>query len=67
MIIDSHAHIVPETFLEDARRLYRAVGSKDKTLKVFTVAEGGAQHRQRDSLSLGTSCIFDWLREKLRP
>ncbi len=52
--------------LRDARALYKAVGSKDKTLKIFTVAEGGAQHCQRDNVSLGTTYIFDWLQEKLR-
>ncbi|MEE9274753.1 MAG: alpha/beta hydrolase [bacterium] len=52
--------------LRDARALFRAVGSKDKTLKIFTAAEGGAQHCQTDNLSLGTTVIFDWLQEKLR-
>jgi len=49
----------------DARTLFQAVGSKDKTFKIFTVAEGGAQHCQRDNLSLGTTYMFDWLQEKL--
>jgi len=35
--------------LADAQALVNAVGSKDKTLKVFTAAEGGAQHCQRDT------------------
>ncbi|OGL69572.1 MAG: hypothetical protein A3J27_08490 [Candidatus Tectomicrobia bacterium RIFCSPLOWO2_12_FULL_69_37] len=50
-----------------ARSLYRASGSKDKTLKIFTVAEGGAQHCQRDNLSIGTAYIYDWLQDKLGP
>jgi len=52
--------------LKDARSLFNAVGSKDKTFKVFTVAEGGAQHCQRDNYSLGTAYMFDWLQEKLK-
>jgi hypothetical protein len=32
-----------------AHQLYDNVGSKDKTLKVFTVAEGGAEHCQVDN------------------
>ena len=52
--------------LADAQALHRAVGSKDKTLKVFTAAEGGAQHCQRDNMSLGVTYIADWLSEKLR-
>ena len=50
-----------------ARKLFRGVGSKDKTLKIFTVKEGGAQHCQRDNMSLGTTYIFDWLKAKLNP
>lgn len=53
--------------MRDARALFKAVGSKDKTFRVFTVKEGGAQHCHRDNLILGTSYIFDWLQEKLRP
>jgi hypothetical protein len=51
--------------MKDARALYNAVGSKDKTMKVFTVKEGGSQHCQRDNLSIGTAYMFDWLKEKL--
>ena len=39
--------------LADAQALYDACGSKDKTLRVFTAEEGGAQHCQRDYLTLG--------------
>ncbi len=53
--------------LRDARALFNAVGSKDKTFKLFRVKEGGAQHCQRDHLSLGVTYIYDWLREKLAP
>ena len=52
--------------LTDARALYEAVGSKDKTFKVFTAAEGGAQHCQRDNMSLGVTYMADWLSEQLR-
>ena len=51
----------------DARELFNAVGSRDKTLKIFTVREGGSRHCQRDNLSLGVTCISDGLMEKLRP
>ncbi|MFC1492061.1 alpha/beta hydrolase family protein [Nitrospinota bacterium] len=49
----------------EARALLRAVGSKDKTLRIFTVKEGGAQHCQGDNMSLGATYVFDWLQEKL--
>lgn len=51
--------------MEDARSLYHAVGSSDKTLRVFTAEEGGAQHCNRDHLTLGVTTIADWLAEKL--
>ena len=34
-------------------------------LMVFTAEEGGAQHCQRDYLSLGAATMFDWLEDKL--
>ena len=39
--------------LADAQALFDACGSKDKTFRVFTAEEGGAQHCQRDYLTLG--------------
>ena len=51
--------------MEDAEALYNACGSPDKTLRVFTTEEGGAQHCQRDYPSIGISTMFDWLTEKL--
>ncbi len=61
------AHGVDDTQIpmRDARALFNAVGSKDKTFKIFTVAEGGAQHCMRDNMTLGTTYIYDWLQEKL--
>jgi hypothetical protein len=51
--------------MADARALFDAVGSADKTFRVFTTEEGGSQHCQRDYLSLGVSVMYDWLAEKL--
>ena len=51
--------------LKDAQALYDASGSADKTLRVFTAEEGGAQHCQRDYLSLGTAVMWNWLEDKL--
>ena len=51
--------------MADAQALFDAVGSRDKTFRVFTPEEGGAQHCQRDYLTHGASVIFDWLAEKL--
>ncbi len=52
---------------EVAHQLYDNVGSKDKTLKVFTAAEGGADHVQVDNRQVGTDYICDWLSARLHP
>jgi fermentation-respiration switch protein FrsA (DUF1100 family) len=51
--------------LADAEALYNACGSADKTLRVFTAEEGGAQHCQRDYPSIAITTISDWLEDKL--
>ncbi len=53
--------------LADAQALYEASGSSDKTLRVFTGEEGGAQHCQRDYLTLGCSTMWNWFEDKLKP
>jgi fermentation-respiration switch protein FrsA (DUF1100 family) len=50
--------IVP---LASARKLYDAVGSTRKHLKVFTAADGGAEHCQVDNRQVGVDYIADWL------
>ena len=47
--------------LAEARKLYESVGSKNKTLRIFTEAEGGAEHCQVDNRQLGVDFIGDWL------
>lgn len=61
----THGELDAQIPLEDAYALYNAVGSRDKTIKVFTALEGGAQHCQGDNLTLGTTYVFDWFQEKL--
>ncbi len=51
--------------LADARALYDACGSADKTLRVFTADEGGAQHCQRDYLTFGCATMWNWFEDKL--
>ena len=51
--------------LKDAEALYAASGSSDKTLRVFTGEEGGAQHCQRDYLTLGCATMWNWFEDKL--
>ncbi|HVY59538.1 MAG TPA: prolyl oligopeptidase family serine peptidase [Xanthobacteraceae bacterium] len=51
--------------LADAQALYDACGSVDKTLRVFSSEEGGAQHCQRDYLSFGCATMWNWFEDKL--
>jgi dienelactone hydrolase len=51
--------------LEDAQALFDACGSPDKTFRIFTSEEGGAQHCQRDYLPLGCATMWNWFEDKL--
>ena len=51
--------------LADAQALYDAAGSRDKTLRVYTAEEGGAQHCQRDYLTLVVADMWNWFEDKL--
>jgi dienelactone hydrolase len=55
-------NIVP---LEFAQKLFEAVRSKDKTLKVLTAFEGGSEHCQEDNRQVGANLVADWLAERL--
>jgi alpha-beta hydrolase superfamily lysophospholipase len=50
-----------------AQQLYDNVGSRDKTLKIFTAEEGGAEHVQVDNRQVGIDVICDWLSDRLLP
>ena len=50
---------------EIGEQLYAAVGSRDKTLKVFSRDTGGFEHCQADNRQVGTDYIADWLSDRL--
>jgi dienelactone hydrolase len=50
-----------------AQKCYDAVGSKNKTLKVFTREEGGYHHCQTDNVSVGVAYMWDWVESVLKP
>ena len=52
--------------LPSAHKLYAAVGSAQKHLKIFTAEETGAQHAQVDNRVLGVDYIADWISATLR-
>jgi dienelactone hydrolase len=53
-----HDRIIP---CEEAQTLYDALGSKNKTLKIFKAEEGGAEHCQVDDRQAGVNYIADWI------
>jgi len=57
-----HDRIVP---VQAAHDLYAAIGSANKTMRVFTVDETGAEHCQVDHRQAGIDYIGDWLAQVL--
>jgi len=49
----------------DKQKQFDACGSKDKTFRVYTAEEGGAQHCQRDYLTLVVAEMWNWFEDKL--
>jgi len=47
--------------VEAAHKLYAALTTPKKTLKIFTAEEGGAEHCQVDNRPLGIGYIADWI------
>ena len=53
--------------LPEARKCFDAVGSKQKTFKLFTREEGGYHHCQIDNQSICSAYMWDWLEQVLAP
>ncbi len=51
--------------LADAKSLFRAAGSRDKTLRIFKGDDGGAQHCHMDYVAPVVGYMADWMAEKL--
>ena len=64
-VLVAHGEDDQQIPLSDALQLFEAVGSEDKTLRVFTGEEGGAQHCHLDNLSVAAPVIFDWIADRL--
>ena len=45
----------------NAQKLFDAVASKNKTLRVFTASEGGSAHAHVDDRPAGIAFAADWL------
>ncbi|MEI8151815.1 MAG: alpha/beta hydrolase [Hyphomicrobiales bacterium] len=50
-----------------AEKCFAAVGSNNKTFKVFTREEGGFHHCQVDNVTIGTNYMWDWATDVLKP
>ena len=50
-----------------AQQCFDAVGSKQKTFKVFDREEGGFHHCQVDNVTIGIHYMWDWLEDVLQP
>jgi dienelactone hydrolase len=50
-----------------AQKCFDAVGSKQKTLKVFSREEGGFHHCQVDNITIGVHYMWDWVEDVLKP
>ena len=53
--------------LAEARKCFDAVGSRQKTFKLFTREEGGYHHCQIDNQSICSAYMWDWLEQVLQP
>jgi hypothetical protein len=53
--------------LELAQTCFDAVGSKQKTFKIFKREEGGFHHCQIDNITIGVHTMWDWLEDVLKP
>jgi dipeptidyl aminopeptidase/acylaminoacyl peptidase len=51
--------------VDDARRAFGASGSTDKTLRIFTIAEGGSEHVNADDPDPARQLIADWFADRL--
>ncbi len=51
--------------IADAETAFAAAASKDKTLRIFTVAEGGSEHVNADDPDPARQMIVDWFAQRL--
>ena len=49
----------------NARRLYEAIASTDKHLKILNAEDGGPYHAQADNRQVGIDYIADWIEDRL--
>jgi len=50
---------------ENAQKLYEALGSQRKTLRIFTAEDGGSEHAHVDNRQVGVDFVADWIADHL--
>jgi cephalosporin-C deacetylase-like acetyl esterase len=61
-----HGAADAQVSMPEAQKLFDTIASKDKTFRVFTEEEGGAQHCQRDYVTRAVDVVADWIDEKFK-
>jgi hypothetical protein len=51
--------------LARATRTFERAAAADKTLKIFTAGEGGAEHCQVDNRAIAADYVSDWFASRL--
>jgi alpha-beta hydrolase superfamily lysophospholipase len=51
--------------VENAQKLYDVVGSRNKTIRIFSAEEGGAEHAHVDNRQVGIDFVADWITENI--
>jgi dienelactone hydrolase len=64
-ILVTHGELDKQILVEDAHSLFAEIGSKDKTLRIFTDEEGGSGHSHVDCKEPAYPFLSDWLAAKL--
>ena len=49
-----------------AQKLYDAIASRQKHLKILTAEDGGVYHAQADNRQVGVDYIADWITDTLK-
>ena len=62
-----HGEADEQISMADANKCFDAVGSKQKTFRVFTREEGGHHHCQVDDITHGVTVMWDWIVDTLKP
>jgi dienelactone hydrolase len=62
-----HGEADEQIAMSVAQQCFAAVGSRQKTFKVFTREEGGHHHCQVDNITIGVHFMWDWLVDVLKP